>query len=93
MPSIQEVTDIAWTGLGKLILRLTLEAISCFLFVDSFNDPDIYAVTLLDSSPMASLYPGFGANYGESNLTASTLNTTTFLSLFTIGGWILFLGI
>ena len=93
MPSIEEVTDIAWTGLGKLILRLTLVAISCFLFVDNFNDPDIYAVTLLDSSLMASLYPVFGANYGASNLTASTLNTTTFLSLFTIDGWILFLGI
>ena len=87
------MTDIAWTGLGKLILHPTLVAISCFLFVDNFNDPDIYAVILLASSPMASLYPIFGANYGAPNLTASTLSATTFLSLFTISGWILFLGI
>ena len=92
-PSIEEVTDIAWTGLGKLILHPALVAISCFLFVDNFNDPDIYAVILLASSPMASLYPIFGANYGSPDLTASTLSATTFLSLFTISGWILFLGI
>ena len=93
LPSIEEVTDIAWTGLGKLILHPALVAISCFLFVDNFNDPDIYAVILLASSPMASLYPIFGANYGAPDLTASTLSATTFLSLFTISGWILFLGI
>ena len=93
LPSIEEVTDFAWTGFGKLILHPTLVAISCFLFVDNFNDPDIYAVILLASSPMASLYPVFGANYGTPDLTASTLSATTFLSLFTISGWILFLGI
>ncbi len=93
VPSIQEITDIAWTSLGKLVLHPALVAISCFLFVDNFHDPDIYAVILLASSPMASLYPVFGANYGAPSLTASTLTTTTFLSLFTISCWIAFLGI
>lgn len=93
VPSIKETTDIAWTSLGKLVLHPALVAISCFLFVDNFHDPDIYAVILLASSPMASLYPVFGASYGAPNLTASTLTTTTFLSLFTISCWIAFLGI
>ncbi len=93
MPTTKDMTDIAWTSFGKLILHPALVAVSCILFVDNFHDPDIYAVILLASSPMASLYPVFGANYGAPNLTANTLTTTTFLSLFTISGWILILGI
>ena len=93
IPSIADMTDIAWTSVGKLILHPTLVAASCVLFVDNFHDPDVYAVILLASSPMASLYPVFGANYGSPNLTASCLTTTTLLSLITISGWILILGI
>ena len=93
IPSIEDMANIAWTSFGKLILHPALVALSCMLFVDNFHDPDIYAVILLASSPMASLYPAFGANYGAPNLTANTLTTTTFLSLFTISAWILILGV
>ena len=93
IPSIADMTDIAWTSVGKLILHPTLVAASCVLFVDNFHDPDVYAVILLASSPMASLYPVFGAKYGSPNLTASCLTATTLLSLITISGWILILGI
>ena len=92
-PSLGDWTDIAWTSFGKLILHPTLVALCCLLFVDNFQDPNVYAVILLASSPMASLYPVFGAQYGAPGLTASCLSATTFLSLFTISGWILFLGI
>ena len=93
IPSITQMTDIAWTAFGKLLLHPLLVAISCAFFVDSFSDPDIYALILLASSPMASLYPTFGANYGAPNLTASALTSTTLLSFITISAWILVLGI
>ena len=79
IPSIADMTDIAWTSVGKLILHPTLVAASCVLFVDNFHDPDVYAVILLASSPMASLYPVFGANYGsKSDRQLSDYHDTTF---------------
>lgn len=83
----------SWDTIDRRFLHPTLVAAICVLFVDNFHDPDIYAVILLASSPMASLYPVFGANYGSPNLTASCLTATKLLSLITISGWILILGI
>lgn len=85
--------DIAWTSFGKLVLHPALIAFCCVLFVDNFDDPDVYAVILLASSPMASLYPVFGAKYGIPDLTASCLAITTIFSLFTISAWLLLLGV
>lgn len=87
------ITDIAWTSVGKLIIHPALIALTCFMIVDEFRDPIVLAIILLSASPMPSMYSIFGMKYGFSAITASTLTVATFFSLLTISGWILILGI
>ena len=87
------ITDIAWTSVGKLIIHPALIALTCFMIVDEFRDPIVLAIILLSASPMPSMYSIFGMKYGLSSVTASTLTVATFISLLTISGWILILGI
>ena len=88
-----DITDIAWTSFGKLIIHPALIALTCLIIVDDFRDPIVLASILLAASPMPSMYSIFGMKYGFSAVTASTLIVTTFFSLLTISGWILILGI
>jgi malonate transporter len=88
-----DVADIAWTSFGKLIFHPALIALACFILVDDFRQPIVLASVLLAASPMPSMYSIFGMKYGFPAVTTSSLTMATFLSLFTISGWILILGI
>jgi len=88
-----DVADIAWTSFGKLIFHPALMALACFILVDDFRQPIVLASVLLAASPMPSMYSIFGMKYGFPAVTTSSLTMATFLSLFTISGWILILGI
>ena len=88
-----DMADIAWTAAGKLVLHPLIITVACLIFITNFDDPVVLASILLAASPMPSMYSIFGMKYGYPAVTASSLTVATFLSLFTISGWILVLGI